>query len=414
MIRRRVLGFGAFAACIVAATAARADLVYELSPTAGAGAADNVYGGQHYSDAFTTVGGFMRLRYDGARATHALGYSIGYSKYFEQGYPDTLSNSLNWLSTINPSPMWSLHLGASGTVTRSSGLDVANPMAVVPEAAIAGAALYVTTAATQGIEVQPSPRWNLGETVMVGYVRYLDQMFAGMPGLLPRTIYTTLTLRGERLVGKEAFGALADVSDSWTTYAASAATPPPQGQWIFARALATWRHELSPMWSTMLQAGPSVIYLVDGPGVAAPVIVAALNYSRLPWFATLTAQQTPMPNPYLGAAVLADQIVGRVAVPLTRSERVVVGGFGGYSYARIADANGEFERAYDQFLGGLTLMFRFPKMPLSLLGSYTVMSQRGGSVPGYEVEDRASQYVFFTLRGDIAFGRGTPPIFGGD
>jgi len=417
MTRRLALGFGLAAARVLAAPAARADLAYELSPAATVGASDNVYAnGVRRDDQFSTVSGAMRLRYTGALATHVLGYTLSYSKYVQKTFPDTLSNTVSWLSTFTPSASWSLRAGALGTLSRASGLDNANPATATPDTVIAGQSLFLTTTATQSLDVTPSPRWNYGELLTVGYLRYLDQMFMGMQGLLPRTVYASLGLHAERVVGREGFTLAADINDSSTTYAgAGAANMRPTGQWIFGRALVGWRHELSPAWSTWLQAGPSVMYLIDsGNGVLAPAGIAALNYTSVPWFASLTAEQTPTANPFLGSAILADNVIARLAIPLTRNDRVVAGGFGGYSYARIADTNGHFARAYDAFVGGLTMAYRFPKMPLVAMASYTVTSQRGGDVPGFMIPDRGYQYVFLTLRGDLAWGRGTPPIFGGN
>src|SRR4029079_6201102 len=102
---------GVLVACLLAVAPARADMVYELAPNAGGGASDNVSAtGQHYGDTFTLVGGNARLRYDGLRVTHVLSYGLAYSKYMQKRDPDTLSNSFGWLSTITPSPLWTLSL----------------------------------------------------------------------------------------------------------------------------------------------------------------------------------------------------------------------------------------------------------------------------------------------------------------
>jgi hypothetical protein len=185
------------------------------------------------------------------------------------------------------------------------------------------------------------------------------------------------------------------------------------GHTLLARLLAGWRHEFSPFWSTRLQAGPSVIYRLDGAGVAAPAGVATVNYTRLPWFASLVAGQTPAANPYLGDAILADQVTLRLALPVDRIERVFVGAFGSYSYARIADAQGHFQRAYDQLVGGASLNWVFPRARAAASLSYTVTSQRGATLPGYTTLDLGRQYVFLNVRSDLAWGPGTPPLFGG-
>jgi hypothetical protein len=405
---------GVLAACLLAVAPARADLIYELSPSAGAGAADNVTAtGQHYGDTFTLVGGTARLQYRGLLVTHALSYGLIYSKYMQGRYPDTLANSLSWLSTITASPLWTLQLGATGTLARSSGIDLANAGTFAPQSVVAGSAHYLTTQATEGLELHPSARWKFNEGLTVGYVRYLDYTINGMAAALPRTVVVTLSTRGEREVGRDAFSGEVDAADTSTTYEANGAAPRPEGEWLIGRALAGWRHELSPVWSTSLQAGPAITYQVHPPGtgVLAPAAIASLNYNRVPWYASLTATQTPMANAFLGAAILADEAIVRLAVPLTRNERLVVSGFGGYVYARIADANGSLARAYDQLLGGLSLGYKVPNVPLSALANYTVVSQRGGSAPGFPVAGFAYQYVFITLRSDLVWGKGTPALF---
>jgi len=409
---------GVLVACLLAVAPARADMVYELAPNAGGGASDNVSAtGQHYGDTFTLVGGNARLRYDGLRVTHVLSYGLAYSKYMQKRYPDTLSNSLAWLSTITPSPLWTLSLGANGALARSSGIDVANAGTFVPESVVAGSAHYFTTNATEVLELRPSPRWKYSEALMATYLRYLDSTanaVNNMPAPLPRTLVLSLAARGEREVGRDAFSGEADVADSSTTYEANGAMPRPAGQYLIARLLAGWRHDLSPVWSTSLQAGPAISYQLrpQGTAVLSPAAIASLNYNSVPWFASLTVTQTPAANAYLGAAMVSDSAIARLAVPLTRNERVIASGFGGYLYARIADTNGSLARAYDQLLGGASLTYRFPKVPLSAVASYSVVSQRGGLAPGFAVSSLAYQYVFVSLRSDLVWGKGTPALFG--
>src|SRR5262245_5978878 len=334
---------GVLVACLLALAPARADMVYELAPNAGGGAADNVSAtGQHYGDTFTLVGGNARLSYNGLRVTHVLSYGLAYSKYMQKRYPDTLANSLSWFSAITPSPLWTLSLGANGALARSSGIDVANAGTFIPESVVAGSAHYLTTNATEVLELRPSARWKYSEGLTATYVRYLDSTINDMPAALPRTFVLSLALRGEREVGRDAFSGEVDAADSSTTYEVNGAMPRPSGEYLIGRALAGWRRELSPVWSTSLQAGPAVSYQVrpQGTGVLSPAAIASLNYNSIPWFASLTLTQTPAANAYLGAAILSDQAIVRLAVPLTRNERLVTTAFGGYIYARIAGVDG--------------------------------------------------------------------------
>lgn len=406
---------GVLVACLLAVAPARADMVYELAPTAGGGASDNVSAtGQHYADTFTLVGGNARIHYNGLRVTHVLSYGLAYSKYMQQRYPDTLAHSLSWLSTITPSPLWTLHLGANGTLSRSSGIDVANAGTFIPESVVAGSAHYLTTNATEVLELRPSARWKYSEALSASYVRYLDYTVNDMPAALPRTVVLSLALRGEREVGRDAFSGEVDAANSFTSYEANDAMPRPAGQFLIVRTLAGWRHELSPVWSTSLQAGPAISYQVrpEGTAVLSPAVIGSLNYTSMPWFASLTVTQTPAANAYLGAAVVTDSAIVRLAVPLTRNERLVASVFGGYIYARIAGADGTLTRAYDQFMGGASLGYKIPNVPLSALATYSVLSQRGGDAPGYALSSRAFQYVFVTLRSDLVWGKGTPALFG--
>ena len=52
-------------------------------------------------------------------------------------------------------------------------------------------------------------------------------------------------------------------------------------------------------------------------------------------------------------------------------------------------------------------------MPLAVALSYLALSQRGNVTPSTPVPDLARQIVFVTLRGEFAWGPGTPPMFGG-
>jgi hypothetical protein len=134
---------------------------------------------------------------------------------------------------------------------------------------------------------------------------------------------------------------------------------------------------------------------------------------RFPWFASLSVMQTPALNLFFGETTITEQAILRVALPLTRSELLYVGGYGGYAYARIATNQDVLARAYDQVLGGASLVARHSRLPLSASLSYIVVSQRGTTAPGRSVSDLAYQAVMLNVAGNFAWGPGTPPLFGG-
>ena len=137
------------------------------------------------------------------------------------------------------------------------------------------------------------------------------------------------------------------------------------GNVFFGQLLAGWGHEMSPTWSSQVQAGPAIIFKVGGPTVLSPAGLVALDYARLPWFMSFTASQAPAPNLLIAQATVTDQVIARVAMPLGRSENLYVGGFASYIYAREATSGGSLTRAYDQIQGGASLFYRSQKSPIS-------------------------------------------------
>jgi hypothetical protein len=416
-----VLVVGAFASGQPArwtTAAARADVIYELAPSVGAGATDNarLASGteQHYGDAFSIVGGSARVRYNGARVVHGVGYRGTYTRYFETEGNSSFANQLALTSSFQLSSLWTLDLAANGSLLRTSGLDPNDPAVVFQQGAVGGSTLYLTAGALQRAAYVPTPRRLYDESLTVTQLRYLESMRNGVAVDMPTTTVLMLTLRGIHQVGREAFSVESFFADSIIDTDTPAGRGPfATGHVFLGRALAGWKHELSPVWYTMLQAGPAVIFKLDGNGVMAPAGAASINYASVPWLASLTVSQTPAPNLYLGAATLSDQVMARFIIPLTRNELLYVGGFGGYVYARVADASQNMTRAYDQFIGSASVILRFTGTRLVAAATYTALSQRGSDVPGYAVNDLARQTVLITLRGELAWGPGTPPLFGG-
>lgn len=398
---------------------ARADVIYELAPSVGAGVTDNAAitatGEERVGASFSTAGGSARVRYRGSLVEHALGYRLTYTKYLMENGPDSLSHNMAWLTGAELSSRWKLQLGASGTLTRSSGVDPTNPITVVPQAGMAGSLLYLAVVANEGLSYKPDARWAFEEALTAGHLRYLESMVDGMNVELPKTTLVSLALSGNRLLGRETLMLDLSATDMLTEIDSTMPVDPARvGHTLFASVLAGWKHDLSAVWSTTLQAGPTMIARFDGNGVIAPAAIATVAYARLPWTAALSAAQTAMPNPYLGEATLTDQILARAAVPLMRDERLAFGGYGGYLYARVANAESHLDRSYDQFVAGLSLIYRFRDLPLAAAATYSVLSQRGSNLPERgDVPDVARQYVLVTLRGDFAWGPGTPPLFGG-
>lgn len=403
---------------MLAAAGARADVTYHLEPLVGAGVTDNaritVAGDQRVTDSYTIAGGNVRLMYKPARMNLTAAYQAAYMQYLREGALSTFTNVLGLRAAFDLSARWTLGFGVNGTLTRASGLNPIDPTVVTPQGAVAGSTLYLGTGASQELAYQPTSREGYTETLSVTQLRYLESVRDGMPLNLPTTTFVGFGLIGFREMGLNRFSLELSGGDSFReTPAGVPSNPNVDGHTLIGRLMAGWRRELSPVWATSLQAGPAVIVRLDGSGVMAPAFVGSLDYRRLPWYASLIALQSPAPNLFLGTATISDQVIARLALPLTQSERLFVGGYGGYVYARIADDQQALVRVYDQIFGGLTLTGRIPKVPLVVALNYLVLSQRGNATTTTPVPDLARQEVFVTLRGEFAWGPGTPPMFGG-
>jgi hypothetical protein len=440
----RVLAVAALMAVATAASEQRAlaDLVYELAPTVGAGATSNVYNysnynanaaanpadptlaEQHFNSSFTTAGATMRLHFKGNRFETGLGVRAIYTQYLIAGAPNTFTGNLAWDAGWKLNALWTLRLLAGATFTRTNGNDFGDPATTIPRGLVAAPVpvYYLTTTASEDVAYEPSPRRGYGETFSVSQLRYFQSMQDAAQNMqggvfvpLPTTDVFYLALRANRMVGRENYTLDVGMGDAYTetdpTMKVATDTP---GHNFYGRALVGWTHELSPYWTTVLQAGPAIMFRVDGTGeVLAPAGTAIINYRRVPWYASLSAIQTPAPNLYIGGAILTDQVMARLALPLSKSELFFIGGYGGYTYARMAKGIGDLQRNYDQVMGGLSLYGRMHKFPLTGAISYVAISQRGNSSPTAGAPDLSMQTVFVSVSSNFAWGPGTPPLFGG-
>lgn len=405
---------------VLAGGRARADVIFQLEPVVGVGATDNANvtatGTERQSDSYTNVGGNARVSYTRQRTSFNLGYRVGYTQYLSTAGETTLTNNLALRGSAELSPTVKLGIGANATLSRASGVDPIDPTTAQAQAMISGTTQYLGTGASEELGFTPTPRQGFGQSLSVTQMRYLDTlpMANGMSLAEPTTTFIALGLNTNREMGLNQFSLSLDGGDSFRSSVAGMPYDPyADGHTFMGKLMAGWRREISPLWTATLQAGPSVIVKLDGSGVLAPAFAASANYAHAPWFASVSVLQSPSPNLFLGEATINDQAIARLALPITRSGRFFMAGWGGYTYARIADQTQHLTRLYDQFVGGLSLAGHISNWPLAWSLNYTVVSQRGSAMPAEPVEDLARQSLFFTLRGAFAWGPGTPPLFGG-
>jgi hypothetical protein len=394
--------------CFAAPQRARAAVIYELSPAASVGATSNVQSlSNGTASVFSTISTSAVLRSEWPTARHTLAARLGLTHYFAEGARDTISGGLTGTSAFELTPALGLSLGANGMVSRAATLDSA---ALAGQATVPGSPMYVATSASQGLTYLATTRLRLSQGLGVSRVDYLTSSFQ-----------SAATGRASTAVSAQV-----GASYAWTRDSASfglsgieqfteAGVDPfgnfvPAGETLFGQAVLGWRRELSLVWSAELQGGVGVMQPPSGRVLTLPVAIATVGYRHLPWYATLTAQHTVVPNLFLGVATINDQASLSLTLPLEPGERYVLSGFGTYGRARPADTGDPVVGAYSYNLitVGSTLSVRFRDLPLFGSATYTLLSQQGTSSTGGAL-DVVRHTLMLNITAAFTWGPGTPP-----
>jgi hypothetical protein len=394
-------------------------VVLELLPTTTAGVTDNPYGagtgntttGQAQYDAFDTAGVTARLRLTRARSVHVGGYGIRRTWYLDTPAADNTSHTAAWMSDFALDARTNLILEATATLFRFSTLAVVNPGAdptTLPIATTGAAATdIINTTATQTFNFQPSGRDRYLQILTASYNRPWSQ-----PSQVPTLLQLGLTLRGERIAGRDIYSLSAIGGDSFRLdHPAIPLAGYAAGQVLTLELLAGWRRDLSENASFELQGGPFVFYGTGvGTAVFGPSAIATASYRHLPWFATLTGSQQPTVNIYIGVPLIADSLTARLALPLDARETLLVSGLAGYTYTRqvTSDQSLSFAaRAYDLVTLGLSLAYRFQRAPVVASLDYTDVAQSASVINGAAYPRTARRMLGLTITGTFAWGEGS-------
>ena len=395
-----------------AAAPARADMILQLVPSLGVGITDNAANATtdaaRRSDGFATVALGASGRSTGALTTHSLAYQLAYTRFFQSLGPSTLTNGLAWTSAFKPTARLDVALTASVLLSRLARVDPNDLTTVMPQAAVGGTNYFLSTAVGQTLLYQPTGTRTLEQGLTVAQVRYL-----GASSDLPTTTFIQGRARGSLQVGLNSYFLDVQLSDAYTPVDPAIVGASATGHTLLARVLAGWQRELSPSWSSSIAAGPTALAKPEGPVIIAPAGYATLNFARRPWFATLTVAQQAAPNLFLGEATLNDQVLARLALPLTRTDLVFVTGFASYIYARLANDQGTLGRAFDQRTAGVGVSGRVQSLPFVATLQYTIIDQNGSALGGRVFPDLFRQTLLLNVSGVFMWGKGTPPLFGG-
>ena len=391
----RTIAAAVIAAGVVAgASRARGETVYDLVPSLTVGWTDNPrLIEMPQSDYFGILATIARVRYTGARWTHAPSYRIAWTYYVQGNGIDDLTNSLADLSTARLSPSLELNLGASATLSRLSRVDLGTPAAGLPQAVAGGNSLYLNLGAMEELVYTPSALWRYTETVNVARVHYFED---GSP---PNGFLINARGRGEYLTVRDTLflelTALGTFSSTRTG---------------MAQLLAGWRRDLSLTWWSQLQAGALLIVPDEGSAVVGPAGGGAVGYRRLTWHASLTVLRTPAPNLFLGQATITNQAVLQLTLPLLQNELLVITGSAGYTYAH--PGSNQMERAYDQRMAAGALTARFGKLPVYGSLQYSYIDQDGNPASVLMFPSLTRHVLMLNVGATLTFGPGAPPLIG--
>ena len=396
------------AVVVAGAGGARADYVLEGLPSASVGYTDNARlvppSMNPVSDEFGVIAGTARAHLRQGNADHSLGLRMSDTFYFHGRGPMALSMELAWLSELRLSAPTQMRLGASlayGQSSTPTGVDVAG-------GATAQSGLtsrYVSLGATEELVHQVGKRSRVLQSFRFAGMHYLRSFLD-----FTTSVVVGANARAEREFGQNLLSVEADVADNITPGVVGASD-----QLLLAQALAGWRRDLGLAWWVQLKAGALGILDFHGTQVLEPAALAEVTYRRIYWFATLSGAQTATANLFIGAATISDQAALRLALPLARSERFFLVGYGGYTYARLFDDTGT-HRAYELRTAGASFTARGERLPIWASLEYTYSRQFGNGndlSTAIRIDDLERQTVMLTVGGAFVHGAAPPPIFHG-
>ena len=392
--RRSAAVLAVAAAALLGSGAARAQVVYDLAPSAGFGITDNARltpVGER--DEFSVLATAVRLRRIGARSDHGIGYRLAWTHYYEGKGIDNLSNELTALANFNLSAKLDLHLVGNAVLSRVSSIPLGNPATGAVQGIARSSALFLSVGASEELVYRPDARWQYLENVGVMRLTYLESPAP------PDTLSMTARARVDRIAGLDSYSLQASGLGSFGV-----------GRTVIAQLMAGWRREISLRWTSEIQAGAMGIFRSNVSPSVGPAANATVGYRRLTWFASFTLSRIPTQNLFLGEPTVNNQAIARLTLPLIQSEMLVISGMAGYVYANLA--SDQFTRAFDQRLASASLAGRFGRLPLFGSLEYSVIDQNGNATAATTAPSLFRQVLMLNLTASFTFGPGTPPIMG--
>jgi hypothetical protein len=274
------------------------------------------------SDFFFQLAPGAALASAGPRLLQRLAYTFTADLFVRHSEANSFSNTLDWNGFIATSPTTDLLLTLQSQQGRLNTFNLQVPSAggvVVPALTGATSTNFFSQTASESLTWTPTAQWRGVETTFfrnfIGELGAERIFLRDSLGLLVRADFVD-------------FSAVRDPNTNVVTTS--------EQQQIITTALARWRRDWSPSWSTEGALGVvEAMNATDGSGRAwQPSVLAAVRWFRDLANAELRYAHDAVPNPLAGSSFAFDEVALTVAAPLGARTHLFVGATAAYLHVR--------------------------------------------------------------------------------
>jgi hypothetical protein len=378
------------AVVLVASAAGRAGAKVSLQVLGGvaAGWTDNILNAPtqvvalqlgRQSDFFFQIAPGAALASATPRLLQRLAYTFSADLFVRHSEANSFTNTLDWSGFVAASPTVDILLTLQSQQGRLNTFNLQAPSAggqVVPALTGATSTNFFSQTVSEAITWTPRAQWRAVET---GFFRAFIPTDRGQ---LPNTYNFIAELGADRIFTRDSIGFLARAD-----YVDFAAVRDPntnvvtasEQQQIITAAVARWRRDWSPAWSTEGALGVvEAMNATDGSGRAwQPSVLAAARWFRDQANAELRYAHDAVPNPLAGTSFAYDEVALTGAAPLGSRSHLFVGATAAYLHVRqISAAAGLTDTTASIVQCDVTLGWQ-PRPEFDLYARYSLFDQFG-------------------------------------
>ena len=258
-----------------------------------------------------------QLGYSGQMAQYQAAYGFAATWWLRGTESSSLTHTLALSSDIETSAATHATLGGSAALSQLSLVDsvtTADPLTA--GARPAGTTEFLAFDAHEAFAWQLNARWRLDQMLEGRFFLPIGQnLEIAQSESLTHALAITRVWQRDEAGLRTRLGA---IKTDQATLAGGSLVPGREGE--FAEALLSWRHDLTPSWTSDLAAGGFVLHLAGSDAVLTEAGSAALSYRHTGQELDLRAARSVEPNVYLGTAIERDLVMLSVGFPMGRWE----------------------------------------------------------------------------------------------